>query len=158
MHQENWFDFANRRMSTRKPSSSSPPSPPSSSPPSSSSSSPPWSPFLFSESPSSVSSEILSKELALEVVAATTLLHPATGLLQPITELPPQDTAPLPMVTDVATLPSTSRASQICSNKLPTSRARPTTAVLSETQLKTSTGSATHRDPNDEATNDNNLC
>merc|ERR1719412_2719515 len=59
---------------------------------------------------------------------------------------------------DVATLPSTSRASQICSNKLPTSRARPTTAVLSETQLKTSTGSATHRDPNDEATNDNNLC
>merc|ERR1711997_711807 len=114
---------------------------------SSSSSSLPWSLFPSLEFPSSASSATLSKELELEV-AATALPHPATELLQPITEPPHRDTAPLPMVTDVATSPTTSRALRICNNRLPRFRAPPTTAVLSETGLKTSTELATHHDHN----------
>ena len=115
------------------------------SPPSLSSSSLPWSLFPSSEFPSSASSATLSKESELEV-AATALPHPATELLQPITEPPHRDMAPLPMVTDVATSPTTSRALQIYSSRLPRFRAPPTTAVLSETELKTSMELATHHD------------
>merc|ERR1712037_185119 len=107
-----------------------------------SSSLPPWSPCLSSGCPSSVSSATVSKEPELEVVA-TALPHPATGLLHPTTELLP---------TDVATSPTTSRALPICSNRLPPSRAPPTTTVLPETELKTSTELATHRDHNPDAT------
>merc|ERR1711997_1275298 len=98
---------------------------------SSSSSSLPWSLFPSLEFPSSASSATLSKELELEV-AATAPPHP--------------DTEPLPMVTDVATSPTTSRALQIYSSRLPRFRAPPTTAVLSETELKTSMELATHHD------------
>merc|ERR1712088_553718 len=74
----------------------------------------------------------LSKESELEVVA-TALPHPATGLLHPTMEPPHRATEPLP--TDVATSPTTSRALQTCSNRLPRSRAPPTTTVLSEKEL-----------------------
>merc|ERR1712037_899896 len=100
-----------------------------------SSSLPPWSPCLSSGFPSSVSSATVSKEPELEVVA---------------TELPRRATELLP--TDVATSPTTSRALPICSNRLPPSRAPPTTTVLPETELKTSTELATHRDHNPDAT------